>query len=46
LQALGLSWPEVLAQLGVESNGEKPIAPVTTVQPTPVKPANPPIANE
>ncbi|MEQ1761964.1 MAG: SPFH domain-containing protein [Pyrinomonadaceae bacterium] len=37
LQALGLSWPEILAQLGVESNGgsgEKAV--------TPAKPATPP----
>lgn len=44
LQALGLSWPEILAQLGVEGNGEKPV--VTPVKPAPAKPANPPIANE
>ena len=33
LQALGISWPEVLAQLGVDggggNGGEKPIKPVT-----------------
>jgi flotillin len=38
LQALGLSWPEILAQLGVEgngtSNGEKA---VTTTKPAPPK---------
>ena len=31
LQALGISWPEILAQLGVQSNGtatEKPITPI------------------
>ena len=42
LQALGLSWPEILAQLGVDGNGEKPVA-------TPVKqakPTNPPISSE
>lgn len=49
LQALGLSWPEILAQLGVESNGEKkvpPSTPVSPVKPPPAKPTNPPIANE
>ena len=44
LQALGLSWPEVLAQLGIESNGEKPVTP--TKPQTTAKPSNPPIANE
>ncbi|HEX6278916.1 MAG TPA: SPFH domain-containing protein [Pyrinomonadaceae bacterium] len=44
LQALGLSWPEILAQLGVEGNGEKPVA--TPVKPASAKPSNPPIANE
>lgn len=44
LQALGLSWPEILAQLGVESNGERPVAPAKPA--TQVKPSNPPIANE
>jgi flotillin len=34
LQALGINWPEILAQLGVDSSsngGEKPIKPVTPV---------------
>ena len=44
LQALGLSWPEILAQLGVESNGEKAVTP--TKPQTPAKPSNPPTANE
>jgi len=39
LQALGLSWPEVLAQLGVDgnssSNGEKSVTPGKSTPPTP-----------
>jgi flotillin len=39
LQALGISWPEVLAQLGVDKNGapkssEKPITTTTPITPT------------
>lgn len=37
LQALGISWPEVLAQLGVDqngsANGEKPITPAPPITP-------------
>ncbi len=34
LQALGISWPDILAQLGVESNGNGTDKPVKTVTPT------------
>ena len=34
LQALGLNWPDILAQLGVESNGNGTDKPVKTVTPT------------
>jgi flotillin len=39
LQALGLSWPEILAQLGVETNGGEKA--VTPTKPAPPKPTNP-----
>jgi flotillin len=45
LQALGLSWPEILAQLGIEQNGEpkeKSVSPAVKPQP---KPSSPPPAN-
>ena len=44
LQALGLSWPEVLAQLGIETNGLTDSAgekAVTPAKPNPPKPATP-----
>lgn len=45
LQALGLSWPEVLAQLGIETNGTTGSAgekAVTPAKPNPPKPVTPP----
>ena len=41
LQALGISWPEILAQLGVESNGNGTDKPVKTVTPTIDEPDKP-----
>ena len=41
LQALGISWPEILAQLGVESNGNGTDKPVKTVAPTIEEPEKP-----
>jgi flotillin len=41
LQALGLNWPEILAQLGVESNGNGTDKPVKTVTPTIEEPEKP-----
>ena len=41
LQALGLNWPDILAQLGVESNGNGTDKPVKTVTPTIDEPEKP-----
>jgi hypothetical protein len=41
LQALGLSWPEILAQLGIESNGAPGEKAVTPAKADPPKPTSP-----
>ena len=41
LQALGISWPEILSQLGVESSGNGADKPVKTVTPTIEEPEKP-----
>ncbi|HQU91765.1 MAG TPA: SPFH domain-containing protein [Pyrinomonadaceae bacterium] len=41
LQALGLSWPEILAQLGIEGNGEKSVTPAKPAAPKPSAPPDP-----
>ncbi|MBK9164181.1 MAG: flotillin family protein [Acidobacteria bacterium] len=43
LQALGLNWPEILAQLGIDQNGEPKEKTVTpAVKPQPQPPSQPP----
>lgn len=44
LQALGLSWPEILAQLGIDTNGNSGEKAVTPAKPTSSKPTNQPPA--
>jgi len=41
LQALGLSWPEILAQLGIETNGGNGEKAVTPAKPNPPKQTDP-----
>ena len=41
LQALGLSWPEILAQLGIETNGSNGEKAVTPAKPNPPKQTDP-----
>ncbi|MEO5859743.1 MAG: SPFH domain-containing protein [Pyrinomonadaceae bacterium] len=42
LQALGLSWPEVLSQLGIETNGGSEQQAVSPAKPNPPNPTTPP----
>lgn len=45
LQALGLNWPEVMSQLGINQNGETDAKPVSPIKPVPnagISPTSPP----